>query len=71
MDAATRDDGRDAEPRFVSVPPHARRRPGALSRVCGVLRLVGYNGALSRLIGAFLLITLAEHGEWITLLIYA
>ena len=36
-----------------------------------MLRLVGHNHALSRLMLAFLLMTLAEYGEWITLLVYA
>ncbi|MDQ6811143.1 MAG: cyclic nucleotide-binding domain-containing protein [Actinomycetota bacterium] len=44
---------------------------GAVWRLRSVLRTVGSNGSLSRLLLAFLTMTLAEYGEWIALLIYA
>ncbi|HMD57539.1 MAG TPA: cyclic nucleotide-binding domain-containing protein [Solirubrobacteraceae bacterium] len=47
------------------------RRVGPISRVRGVVRIVGSNGALSRLMLAFLVMTFVEYGEWIALLVYA
>lgn len=48
-----------------------QRPMGPIGRFRSVTRLVGENTALSRLQGAFLVMTLAEYGEWITLLVYA
>jgi hypothetical protein len=36
-----------------------------------VLRLVAFNTSLARLMAAYLLMTMAEYGQWITLLVYA
>jgi hypothetical protein len=36
-----------------------------------VLRLVGFNRQLSRLLAAFLVMTIVEYGQWITILVYA
>jgi hypothetical protein len=36
-----------------------------------VLRLVGFNHQLSRLLGAFLAMAIVEYGQWITILVYA
>jgi hypothetical protein len=36
-----------------------------------VLRLVAFNNALARLMAAYLAMTVAEYGQWITLLVYA
>lgn len=47
------------------------RAPGRISRLRSVLRAVGANHALGRLLLAFLVITVVEYGEWITLLVYA
>jgi hypothetical protein len=44
---------------------------GPIERFRSVTRLVGENTTLSRLQGAFLVMTLVEYGEWITLLVYA
>ena len=49
-----------------------RRRPaGGLARAGVVLRLVRQNTSLARLLSAFLVMTLVEYGEWITILIFA
>lgn len=53
------------------------RAPGAAraftgpARVLSVLRLVRHNRTLARLLCAFLVMTLVEYGEWITILVYA
>ncbi len=53
------------------APAPEPRRGNRLSRYRLVLRLVGDNSALARLMGAFLAMTVVEYGEWITLLVYA
>ncbi len=57
--------------RGVSGPRRARRRHTALARARTVLRLVGSNRRLSRLLLAFLAMTVVEYGQWITILVYA
>lgn len=41
------------------------------ARLRSVLRLVFYNAPLGRLMAAFLVISLAEFGQWITIVVYA
>jgi hypothetical protein len=60
-----------------TVPPRAAdtgsgpRRPAGTARVLAVLRLVSVNRQLSRLLAAFLAMTIVEYGQWITILLYA
>lgn len=50
----------------------SRRAPlAALARDRSVLRVLGSNRSLSRLLAAFLASTLVEYGQWITILLYA
>lgn len=59
------------QPAHSRTGRRSRRTPSALTHIRTVLRLVGDNAALGRLMGAYFLMTVAEYGEWITLLVYA
>jgi len=59
-----------------ALPVPRRERPpraatGRLARAASVLRLVRSNRTLAHLLSAFLVMTLVEYGEWITILVYA
>ena len=57
-------------PEEISAVP-AGRRAQRFSRYRAVVRVIGHNSALARLMSAFLAMTVVEYGEWITLLVYA
>jgi hypothetical protein len=63
--------GNDHIPHRAAGGAGRHRTPLALARWRSVLRLVGYNNSLARLMAAFFLMTVAEYGEWITVLVYA
>lgn len=71
-DAGT--DARDAPGPSTQGPrgeDPGRAAVGGLARAGSVLRLVRQNRTLVRLLSAFLVMTLVEYGEWITILVYA
>ncbi len=59
----------DGSPAIGTREPGRRAPP--LSRVRGVVHVLGSNAPLSRLLAAFLAMTIAEYGQWITILVYA
>jgi hypothetical protein len=61
----------DGSPSAGAAARPRSARATRLTRARSVLRLIGYNGPLARLLSGFLVMTLAQYGEWITILVYA